>query len=473
MRVAIVDLRRVGPYVVLDAAEQCVGNTSCGGDAPFNTGACHPPAGCEGRGGGVLLIDPNHLREYGVVRNQQGDPYASISLPSDSNLEPGGPPLLIWAVFPAPPVGVNALDVSFAEGGPVLTNIPITDAGAPTAAMAGTGVQAHPPPAGFSAPSASSSTQGLTLPEWTLAPQVASNVGSDQESPHRATITLRADVLFAFAKSTLTRTAKATLADLAPRIKARAIGTVHINGYTDSKGTDAINIPLSRARAAAVEAALRPQTSGVHYTSAGFGSADPVAPNTNKDGSDNPAGRAQNRRVTIVVPVKAAANPTPPPGTARPTGSAPAGSSSISYHPTSSGGNPTDTYQVQSKGLTRDGSLSILRLAITCHAANHSLCDTEFDFAGSNNAPPFGKGSGAEMYNSVAGLYLTDPASGDILPPVWDSGSYPVASQLDPGEHDDFTFPVFIYYPPLPAGATSMTLHMPGGKPTMSVAVSG
>ena len=34
-------------------------------------------------------------------------------------------------------------------------------------------------------------------------------------------------------------------------------------------------------------------------TAVGYGEADPVAANTNPDGSDNPCGRALNRRVEI------------------------------------------------------------------------------------------------------------------------------------------------------------------------------
>ena len=33
----------------------------------------------------------------------------------------------------------------------------------------------------------------------------------------------------------------------------------------------------------------------------GWGKANPVAPNTNPDGSDNPEGRQKNRRVEITV----------------------------------------------------------------------------------------------------------------------------------------------------------------------------
>jgi outer membrane protein OmpA-like peptidoglycan-associated protein len=34
----------------------------------------------------------------------------------------------------------------------------------------------------------------------------------------------------------------------------------------------------------------------------GDGAAKPVAPNSNPTGGDNPASRAQNRRVTIIIP---------------------------------------------------------------------------------------------------------------------------------------------------------------------------
>jgi outer membrane protein OmpA-like peptidoglycan-associated protein len=42
----------------------------------------------------------------------------------------------------------------------------------------------------------------------------------------------------------------------------------------------------------------------------GFGEDNPVAANTNADGSDNVAGRAKNRRVSIIVE-KPATTPTP------------------------------------------------------------------------------------------------------------------------------------------------------------------
>ena len=76
---------------------------------------------------------------------------------------------------------------------------------------------------------------------------------------------------------------------------------VVIRGYTDSKGTDEYNNRLSLRRAEAVrdkltEFGLEP---GRIIKVEGMGKRNPVAPNTNKDGSDNPAGRASNRRIEL------------------------------------------------------------------------------------------------------------------------------------------------------------------------------
>jgi len=115
----------------------------------------------------------------------------------------------------------------------------------------------------------------------------------------RHDVSLSADVLFPFGKSTLTPSAGALLRTVARDLDARAKGTVSITGYTDSIGNDLVNVPLSRARAARVVAALKPLVAHVTFVAAGRGAADPVAPNTTRDGRDNPSGRALNRRVTI------------------------------------------------------------------------------------------------------------------------------------------------------------------------------
>ncbi|GAA1070245.1 OmpA family protein [Nocardiopsis composta] len=114
-------------------------------------------------------------------------------------------------------------------------------------------------------------------------------------------VTLAADVLFEFDEAELTGDAQEALEEAAAVLREEAGGkTVRIDGYTDAKGDDAHNVPLSEARAEAVEKELTGLLDGVDVTfeTAGHGSADPVAPNE-VDGEDNPEGRAENRRVEI------------------------------------------------------------------------------------------------------------------------------------------------------------------------------
>lgn len=472
LSVSLFDLRRAGPFVVADFGVQCVGSQPCDLSTPFEPAACNgDPHLCNNQGG-LMLVDPRRKRDYGAMQDAQGDAYASAD---QQFVYPGDSPVLAWTVFPAPPAGTSAMDVVFPHGGPVLPNVPITDGPAPTPASVGTKVQAATPPAKFPAPTASVSTQGLSSASYPLALSVGSAVGSDTESQHRATITLRSDVLFRFAKSTLTPAARATLAALAPRIKSRATGTVQIKGYTDSIGPNTVNIPLSRARAAAVEAALRPRTPGVHYTSAGFGSADPVAPNTNSDGSDNPAGRALNRRVTIEMQVRAPAPPAPPPAPAGRTQSTAASSGPVTYRPAGAG--QKDTYAVQPVALFRDGGVAILHLELTCHAKGGGECFTVTELAGTATVPPVAAETTSQstfhFVPSVAsGLYLTDPAGHSIYAPVYDTSGAILANQLGSGPSDGTTFPVWVYFPAPAASVTSMIVHMPGGKPALSIPLS-
>jgi outer membrane protein OmpA-like peptidoglycan-associated protein len=118
------------------------------------------------------------------------------------------------------------------------------------------------------------------------------------------TVTLSSDVLFAFNSSTLTATAQQTIDNLATRLRGVGAKHISVDGYTDSVGSAAYNLGLSRRRAAAVQRALSAALGGStapRIVTHGHGEADPVAPNT-QNGHDNPAGRAQNRRVVISFP---------------------------------------------------------------------------------------------------------------------------------------------------------------------------
>jgi outer membrane protein OmpA-like peptidoglycan-associated protein len=124
-----------------------------------------------------------------------------------------------------------------------------------------------------------------------------------KESRSVVRIDLASDVLFDFDSAELKPKARKTLAAAAQIIRTRAHGPVHIFGYTDSKGSVQYNAALSQRRAQSVEHWF--VTSGglqsVAFLTEGRGASDPVASNTKPNGSDNPSGRAKNRRVEIVI----------------------------------------------------------------------------------------------------------------------------------------------------------------------------
>jgi len=112
-------------------------------------------------------------------------------------------------------------------------------------------------------------------------------------------VILKSDVMFAFDSATLTPAATTSLARLAQLVRQNKVtGTIQINGYTDNLGGSDYDSVLSRSRALAVARVLQSALVGLHVTLVpqGFGQANPIAPNT----SD--AGRARNRRVTVVLP---------------------------------------------------------------------------------------------------------------------------------------------------------------------------
>ena len=113
-------------------------------------------------------------------------------------------------------------------------------------------------------------------------------------------IRLPADVLFAFGSAELAPAAQQAVTAVDDEIGSGGTGTVTIEGHTDAIGSDADNQALSERRASAVRAALEAELgSGYTYTAVGFGETEPVAPNTRPDGTDDPDGRALNRRVEI------------------------------------------------------------------------------------------------------------------------------------------------------------------------------
>lgn len=115
-------------------------------------------------------------------------------------------------------------------------------------------------------------------------------------------ITLEDSVLFDFGSDEVRADAAKTLDALAEVLTSAQIPSAQINGHTDSISDEAFNLDLSQRRAQAVVDALTAAGVSADLQATGFGESQPVAPNENADGSDNPAGRQANRRVEIFIP---------------------------------------------------------------------------------------------------------------------------------------------------------------------------
>ena len=107
---------------------------------------------------------------------------------------------------------------------------------------------------------------------------------------------------FDFDKSNIKPQAAAVLDEAVRMMKERPNMKVMIEGHTDSKGTDAYNQKLSERRAQAVFSYFVAKgISASRMQTIGYGETRPIASNTNPNGSDNPEGRAINRRVELKV----------------------------------------------------------------------------------------------------------------------------------------------------------------------------
>ena len=158
-------------------------------------------------------------------------------------------------------------------------------------------------PAAAPAESVSStlSAQGNNLSSQGSSLSAQGSSLSGTETGFNIQINLSSDVLFDFDKAELKPEADAELQKAADVIRQKGKGLILIIGYTDSKGSDAYNQRLSLARAQAVKNWFEAKGLNQNYQIKGQGATNPVAPNTHPDGSDNPEGRAKNRRVEIIV----------------------------------------------------------------------------------------------------------------------------------------------------------------------------
>lgn len=107
---------------------------------------------------------------------------------------------------------------------------------------------------------------------------------------------------FEFDDSAVTPRGSRQLAVIADILSQGADRVIRINGHADAMGTDEYNAGLSNRRAEAIRSALI--SMGVtpsQIVTEGFGESKPRRPNFNPDGTDNAAGRSQNRRAEVYL----------------------------------------------------------------------------------------------------------------------------------------------------------------------------
>jgi len=103
-------------------------------------------------------------------------------------------------------------------------------------------------------------------------------------------------VHFASNSANIDPDAEAQAKNISDILRAYPHAVAKIGGYTDSTGSDAANLRLSRSRAESARAAVEHNgLAATRVTADGFGSKDPVASNSTDDG------KAQNRRVALLV----------------------------------------------------------------------------------------------------------------------------------------------------------------------------
>jgi outer membrane protein OmpA-like peptidoglycan-associated protein len=116
-------------------------------------------------------------------------------------------------------------------------------------------------------------------------------------------ITVRFNIYYEHDKSRLTRQARATIDTLLlPVFDLFPNAIIEIGSHTDNTGSDSYNDKLSQRRSESVVNYLI--SKGVmadRLVARGYGESQPIAPNTNPDGSDNPEGRQLNRRTEMRI----------------------------------------------------------------------------------------------------------------------------------------------------------------------------
>ena len=124
-----------------------------------------------------------------------------------------------------------------------------------------------------------------------------------QELAARVVDRLTIHVNFDFDKSNVKKTDDAELQKAIDFVRKYPGAKVELAGYTDGIGTEQYNQKLSERRAEAVKQYLINvgAVDKATITAKGYGKSSPIAPNKKENGKDNTEGRAENRRVEILI----------------------------------------------------------------------------------------------------------------------------------------------------------------------------
>jgi outer membrane protein OmpA-like peptidoglycan-associated protein len=110
------------------------------------------------------------------------------------------------------------------------------------------------------------------------------------------------NVFFDYESFDLTKDSRSELNKLFNLLSNNPSIKVEIQGHTDSKGLKSFNKKLSQKRAESVRKYLvKKGINKIRVTAVGYGENQPIAKNTNSDGSDNEEGRALNRRIELKI----------------------------------------------------------------------------------------------------------------------------------------------------------------------------
>ncbi len=111
------------------------------------------------------------------------------------------------------------------------------------------------------------------------------------------------NIYYEFAKSELTNEAKKTVDNTIYKILQTYPNIIiEISSHTDSIDTEAFNMKLSQDRAqSVVDYLINKGIDKERLVAKGYGKTQPIAPNSNPDGTDNPEGRQKNRRTEFKI----------------------------------------------------------------------------------------------------------------------------------------------------------------------------